>query len=530
LGTLRLSTDPNGVNLGHIEVRGGIFEMSAATPSALKTATIATDFKISGGTVFLNATFLGDVPGTAGSMRLTVNRDIIITGGTLNLTNRPAAVVTNGAGQIDVAGHVVQTGGTITASALFGAQNYINMNGGIVQNLEMDNITGLVNLVIVNSAGGINLLNNLVLPRALTLTGGFMVLNNFNVSVPAPFLTRSGNGKIVTNGTGAVTVRSLPVPSGMVFPVAVSSSTYNPVTLGTLAGAVVNDYTIRVEPGNNPAGIYNNTRTIDQTWYISSAGNILSGTVMLSFGYTAAEANASCVATDAMELGHFIPGSPGTWNLDPGGSVLPAGAGPYTVGTYGPASLVGSFVLGNVGSILAVPTMIDIVAKRKNDAAEISWVISTAIKDIKQVALERSANGTNFVVLSAFSANTLLYNDDKLLPGHNYYRIKMKDINGKITYSPVAVILNKESGFDIMGLYPTVVNSNAVLNVTAAQKTTMDMVITDIAGRQLQQLSYILVAGSNHLNLNLSGLAAGTYQITGYTTNDNPKAIRFVKQ
>ena len=530
LGTVRLKTDPNGVNIGHIEVTGGTLEMSAATPSSLKTATIASDLKISGGTVFLNATFAGDIPGNGGTMRLTVIGDIIISGGTLNLTNRPAAASINGGGQIDVSGHVIQTGGTITASALFGAQNYINMNGGAVQNLQMDNITGLLNLVIVNNVGGINLLNNLLLPRALTLTGGFMVLNNFNVSVPYPFLSTSANGKIVTNGTGAVTVRSITSPVSVLFPIAISTTTYNPVALGTLAGAITNDYTIRVEAGNNPAGIYNNTRTIDRTWYISSASNIVSGSVTLGFRYTAAEANAFCIPTDNMELGHFIPGSPGTWNLDPGGSVLPAGANPYTVGTFAPASLMGSFVLGNVGSILSVQTFVDIIAKKRNSSADISWLVSTDKRDIKQIELERSANARNFVVLATFSANTNLYNDDKLLPGHNYYRIKMTDNNGKITYSGLAVVLNKENGFDIISLAPTFVNNNAILNITAAQKTKMELLITDIAGKQVQKIEYSLIAGSNRFNVNLANLGAGAYQMKGYTKDGGSATIRFVKQ
>jgi hypothetical protein len=531
LGTLLLTTDPAGFNLGHIEVRGGTLEISAPAPTpspSTKTGTIATDLKISGGNVFLNATFSGDMPGAAGSMRLTVTRDIIISGGLLNLTNRPTPG-TFGAGQIDVSGHVIQTGGTITASSLFGAQNYINMNGGAVQNLQMDNITGLVNLVIINNAGGVNLLNNLLLPRALNLTGGFMVLNNFDVSAPASFLTSSGNGKLVTNGTGSVTVRLMPANSSKVFPIAISSSTYNPVTLVSMVTAVGNDYTMRVEPGNNPAGIYNNTRTIDRTWYISAANNIVSGSVTLGFQYTAAEANASCNPTADMELGHFIPLS-NTWNLDPGGSVTPAGANPYTVGTFAPASLVGSFVVGNIGSILAVQTFIDIVAKKRNNSADISWLISTDKRDIKQVQIERAANGNNFIAMATMQANTNLYTDDKLLPGHNYYRVKMTDINGKITYSALAVVLNKENGFDIIGLAPTLVNNNAILNVTAAQKTTMDMVITDITGRQVQKNTYNLIAGSNQVNLNFINLTAGTYQITGYTVDGVSKTLRFVKQ
>ncbi|MEI9958418.1 MAG: hypothetical protein WDM90_19415 [Ferruginibacter sp.] len=63
----------------------------------------------------------------------------------------------------------------------------------------------------------------------------------------------------------------------------------------------------------------------------------------------------------------------------------------------------------------------------------------------------------------------------------------MTDANGKVTYSSIIAILNKETGFDIISLMPTLVTNNAILNVTAAQKTKMDIVVTDITGKQVQK-------------------------------------------
>jgi hypothetical protein len=74
------------------------------------------------------------------------------------------------------------------------------------------------------------------------------------------------------------------------------------------------------------------------------------------------------------------------------------------------------------------------------------------------------------------------------------------------------------------------VTGNAVLNVTAAQKTKMDIVITDISGRQVQKIAYNLIAGSNQFTVNLANLSAGTYQMKGYTMDGVSKTIRFVKQ
>ena len=152
------------------------------------------------------------------------------------------------------------------------------------------------------------------------------------------------------------------------------------------------------------------------------------------------------------------------------------------------------------------------------------------------MSLERSANNRTFTGITTITADAVRceqpfsFTDNNPLKGTNYYRLKMTDANGKITYSAAIAILNAASGFDIVGLMPTLVNNNAILNVTAAQKTKMDVIVTDIAGKQVQKIAYNLIAGSNQFSMNLADLSAGTYQITGYTADSKSKTIRFVKQ
>ena len=58
----------------------------------------------------------------------------------------------------------------------------------------------------------------------------------------------------------------------------------------------------------------------------------------------------------------------------------------------------------------------------------------------------------------------------------------------------------------------------------------MEVVITNVEGKQVQKIVYNLIAGSNQFNMNLSNLSAGSYQITGYTSEGKSRTIRFVKQ
>jgi hypothetical protein len=175
-------------------------------------------------------------------------------------------------------------------------------------------------------------------------------------------------------------------------------------------------------------------------------------------------------------------------------------------------------------------------AVKQNSSSALSWKVSCTSSSTSTLTIERSADGSNFKTIHSIVADGLRclqpfsYTDNSLLPGYNYYRLKMVDENGRTTYSNRMVVLNKATGFDIINLAPTVVNSSGILNVTAAQKMAITVVVSDINGRQVQKNTYNLIAGSNLLRLNLANLAAGSYQITTYTADDEVKTVRFVKQ
>jgi hypothetical protein len=57
----------------------------------------------------------------------------------------------------------------------------------------------------------------------------------------------------------------------------------------------------------------------------------------------------------------------------------------------------------------------------------------------------------------------------------------------------------------------------------------MDIIVTDMTGKKVIREVVQLVAGSNQVNLNLSALSQGAYQVTGYTEDGEIKTLRFVK-
>ena len=150
--------------------------------------------------------------------------------------------------------------------------------------------------------------------------------------------------------------------------------------------------------------------------------------------------------------------------------------------------------------------------------------------------IERSKDGSNFNAIKNITAGALAclqpfeYTDKDPLPGYNYYRLKMMDADGKITYSNKVVLLNNKIGINITAAFTTVTSNTAFLQITAAQKTQLAIAVIDCTGRTVQKISRSLEAGNNAVPLDLSTLAAGVYQVICYTAQERTDAIRFIKQ
>ncbi|MES2776709.1 MAG: BNR-repeat neuraminidase N-terminal domain-containing protein [Bacteroidota bacterium] len=149
--------------------------------------------------------------------------------------------------------------------------------------------------------------------------------------------------------------------------------------------------------------------------------------------------------------------------------------------------------------------------------------------------VERSSNGRNFTNIGTFGANQTRcltpfdFADSKPVAGVNYYRIKIIDVDGKISYTNVVAINNKVNGIEIIGMQPTLVQNEAVLNIAAAKAGKLQIAVTDMTGRQLETRTISVLEGENKISLSFGSLAAGVYSLSSF--NESGKTtIRFVKE
>ncbi|MBC7887664.1 MAG: hypothetical protein H7Z13_07225 [Ferruginibacter sp.] len=185
--------------------------------------------------------------------------------------------------------------------------------------------------------------------------------------------------------------------------------------------------------------------------------------------------------------------------------------------------------------ITVLPVSLEYIKGAKSNAGNlINWKVNCTSTHLTMV-LERSGDARGFTAISTITAEQarcsqpFYFTDVQPLKGISYYRLKMVDVDGTISYSVVVALINAEKGIDFVGMYPTIVKNTAVLSVAAAQAGKIQTVITDITGRVMKSATSAVISGSNLLNIDCSTLAVGVYNITGYVDGVRTKTIRFTK-
>jgi hypothetical protein len=162
-------------------------------------------------------------------------------------------------------------------------------------------------------------------------------------------------------------------------------------------------------------------------------------------------------------------------------------------------------------------------AEKKVNDALLTWNVEneTAVTDFYEI--QRSLNGRDFTginkmnarVVSGNTANVYTYTDLNLKGlGSNtiYYRIKQVDKDGKVVYSEIRSVQMDGKAFGVH-VYPNPVLSTATLNIDLTVKNKISFILTDAAGKELQHGSLNGNTGLNTYRLDLTNVAAGTYQL-----------------
>lgn len=220
---------------------------------------------------------------------------------------------------------------------------------------------------------------------------------------------------------------------------------------------------------------------------------------------------------------------------EPGSEITP---GNSTTG-FATSVVMSSFSPFTFGVLPGGPLPVYLISfnakKLSNTAAKLEWVI-TANSNPDRFEILRSEDGVTFhsigTVKAASQQLMFSYVDNQLPKKTAYYQLRMIDQQGLVNMSKIVSVFNNGEGWIINSMIPTLVTSQAKLNISASTRINMRLVVTDSYGRIVhQQQAALNAGGSQDIWLNLGRLAAGAYQVTGYLDNGlKTTTFRFIKQ
>lgn len=186
----------------------------------------------------------------------------------------------------------------------------------------------------------------------------------------------------------------------------------------------------------------------------------------------------------------------------------------------------------------SLPIVVNYLTGRRQGGDHLlNWQVTCTATPRATMTLERSADARNYSGIYTITADAARcqqpfdYTDANPLKGMNYYRLKIVDADGHITYSTTVALLNAVTGFDIISIAPNpVVTDNFKLNIASAKAGKMEIAIFDMQGRLVNRQTLSLLAGFNSLPVNVGNVAAGTYTIRANMPGEQAKVLRFVKQ
>ena len=183
------------------------------------------------------------------------------------------------------------------------------------------------------------------------------------------------------------------------------------------------------------------------------------------------------------------------------------------------------------------PLPVDLLAftgKKVNEGHLLEWKTDNEI-NVAYYQLERAMDARNFRQINQQNAkgngtaqtNAYSYVDVNPSPGDHYYRLRIKDIDGKEKFSNIVMLRVTDKGKTSFSIFP---NPTADL---------LNLKMSGIAPSEKVQLSIIdtkgslvykgVVTGNQQAQIAVQALAKGTYILSIYYYNKQ-ESIRFVKQ
>jgi Secretion system C-terminal sorting domain len=169
----------------------------------------------------------------------------------------------------------------------------------------------------------------------------------------------------------------------------------------------------------------------------------------------------------------------------------------------------------NVSEIVVLPLeLLNFQAKKEKNTINVSWNINNN-KQLKAFVLEKAVDAIHFFPLETLDltskSNEYNYLDKNPTIGDNFYRLKMEDLDGKVTYSTTIQTPFQRSGLFIKNLYPNPFEETLLVQCHSDQEDAIHLRLFDYYGRVVAQADYEGNTGTQLLRLATAPLPSGVY-------------------
>ncbi|MGG9970242.1 T9SS type A sorting domain-containing protein [Ferruginibacter sp. SUN002] len=212
-------------------------------------------------------------------------------------------------------------------------------------------------------------------------------------------------------------------------------------------------------------------------------------------------------------------------NYDPAKLTIDPIDGPVTV-TFDYVELDAALVSSNIATVtmpFSVPlpiTLNNFSAKLNKNKIDLIWNIASEISADNYI-VERSNDNIEFISLgkiiaksSAGIAVDYQYTDAAPVEGVNFYRLKITDKNGSVSFSKVIAVRNVDDHILMTTVSPNPFMSAIKINIDLKRSTTVNVALVDAVGKTIAQKIFKGTSGLNKFNIaDLNKLMPGVYII-----------------
>jgi hypothetical protein len=391
--------------------------------------------------------------------------------------------------------------------------------------LIVTNVTGQSSLVM--NGGAIHLRN-----------GSYLVINN---SQPAGITVLNTTNGIMNDAGSFIrwnigtTAASYTVPfyfGGSYIPLSFTTSSasgagYFDLNTNNVPNWKNSDYLPAGVTNVNRNGVDNSNHLIDRFWSISPQGYTQKPAITnLVFSYRDGEWNgAGNTIIEASLKGQRWNSTQSRWDDFPPAGLANTTLNTVTLSSVSPGDMFQWWTLVDAAFPLPLE-LLSFKAYLHEKKVKLDWT-TTAEVDTKEFMVQRSSDRDNFRAIDTVAAagnSTVPKNysviDADPLRGVSYYRLKMIDIDGEYTYSPIVLIVH--SGNKIL-VYPNPVSDR--INVNLGMTKATSFTLFDASGK-------ILKTGSipaTEFSIEIPGFPTGTYLLR-LVTDNGIKSLVILKQ